>query len=97
VLWKGRWEAVLSVIMGINFILGVALMGKGMLMLGPLGASVGFGVQQAMQMLGSQGVGFASGEWKGVRGQPRHEMYAAIALLILAALVMAYGNTLTKA
>jgi hypothetical protein len=91
--WK---ELGLAVVMGFNFILGVALMGKGMLFLGPLGASVGFGVQQATQMLGSQGVGFASGEWRGIEGRPRHEMYLAIAILIAAALVMAYGNTLTK-
>jgi hypothetical protein len=71
-------------------------MGKGMLLLGPLGASVGFGVQQAMQMLGGQTVGFASGEWRGINGTPRHQMYLAIAVLIAAAVVMAYGNTLTK-
>jgi len=88
-------EAVLAIIMGVNFILGVALMGKGMLLLGALGASIGFGVQQAMQMLGSQGVGFAAGEWRGVR-TPRHLMYLAIALLIGAAVIMAYSNTLTK-
>ena len=91
--WK---ELGLAFFMGVNFIIGVAILGKGMLLLGPLGASVGFGVQQAMQMLGSQGVGFASGEWKGVMGTPRKQMYLAIAILIAAALVMAYGNTLTK-
>ena len=46
----------------------------------PLGASVGFGVQQAMQMLGSQTVGFASGEWRAVGGTPRRQMYLAIIL-----------------
>jgi hypothetical protein len=91
--WK---ELALAVIMGFNFILGVAIMGKGMLLLGPLGASVGFGVQQATQMLGSQSVGFASGEWRGIVGKPRRQMYLAIAILIAAALVMAYGNTLAK-
>ena len=89
-------EGALSVGIGCNFILGVALMGKGMLLLGALGASIGFGVQQAMQMLGSQTVGFASGEWRGVTGKPRNQMYFAIALLIAAAIVMAYSNTLTK-
>lgn len=89
-------ELGFAVFIGFNFILGVALMGKGMLLLGPLGASVGFGVQQATQMLGSQGVGFASGEWRGIVGKPRNQMYLAIAILIAAALVMAYGNTLTK-
>jgi L-rhamnose-H+ transport protein len=93
----GSWrELSLATFMGFNFILGVALMGKGMLLLGPLGASVGFGVQQATQMLGSQGVGFASGEWRGVIGSPRRQMYWAVAVLIAAALVMGYGNTLAK-
>ncbi|HEX4489481.1 MAG TPA: L-rhamnose/proton symporter RhaT [Terriglobales bacterium] len=96
VLWEAGRDLTFAIIMGVNFILGVALMGKGMLLLGALGASVGFGVQQAMQMLGSQGVGFASGEWRGVTGTPRKQMYLAIAILIAAALVMAYGNTLTK-
>ena len=75
---------------------GIVLMGSGMLWLGALGASVGFGIQQASQMIGSQGLGFISGEWKGVRGQPRNRMYLAIALLIVAAVVMAFGNTLAK-
>lgn len=96
VLWESLPEGAMSVGVGVNFILGVALMGKGMLLLGPLGASIGFGVQQAMQMLGSQGLGFASGEWRGITGKPRHEMYLAIAVLIVAAIIMAYSNTLTK-
>jgi hypothetical protein len=91
--WK---EVGLSVIMGINFSLATALMGKGMLLLGALGASVGWGIQQAMQMTGSQAVGFASGEWRGVLGTPRRQMYLAIAILIIAAMIMAYGNTLAK-
>ena len=96
VLLESWWELTLAIVMGLNFSIGVALMGKGMLLLGPLGASVGFGVQQATQMLGSQGVGFASGEWRGIAGAPRKQMYLAVAILIVAALVMAYGNTLTK-
>jgi L-rhamnose-H+ transport protein len=92
--WK---EVALSLIIGLNMALGVILMGKGMVMLGALGASVGFGIQQASQMLGGQGVGFISGEWKGVFGTPRVRMYAAIGVLIIAALVMAYGNSLAKA
>lgn len=96
VLWESWRELGLAILIGINFIAAVALMGKGMLLLGPLGASVGFGVQQAMQMLGSQAAGFATGEWHGILGKPRHQMYLAIMVLIAAALVMAYGNTLTR-
>ncbi|MHB9035959.1 MAG: L-rhamnose/proton symporter RhaT [Armatimonadota bacterium] len=89
-------EIGLAAIIGVQFCAAVALMGKGMLILGALGASVGFGIQQASQMLGGQGVGFISGEWRGVYGTPRKQMYGAIAVLIAAALIMAYGNTLAK-
>jgi hypothetical protein len=91
--WK---EAGLALIIGINSSLAVVLVGKGMLLLGALGASVGWGIQQAMQMTGSQAVGFVSGEWRGVLGTPRRQMYLAIAILIIAAAIMAYGNTLAK-
>jgi len=92
--WK---ELALAVIIGLNMAIGVVLMGKGMVMLRALGASVGFGIQQASQMLGGQAVGFISGEWKGVLGKPRSQMYIAIVVLILAAVIMAYGNSLAKA
>jgi hypothetical protein len=74
--------------------IAVALGNKGMLLLGALGASVGAGIQQAMQMVGGQGLGFMSGEWKGVDGTPRRQMYVAIVLLLIAAVIMAYSNTL---
>jgi len=91
------WSEIgLALIIGLNFAIGIALMGQGMLLLGALGASVGFGIQQASQMIGGQGVGFLSGEWRGVHGRPRYQMYSAIALLIAAAAVMAYGNALAK-
>jgi hypothetical protein len=96
VLFQSGKEVSLAVIIGIDFSLAVALMGKGMLLLGALGASVGFGVQQAMQMTGTQLLGFISGEWRGVQGKPRTQMYLAIAILLVAAVVMAYGNTLTS-
>jgi TRAP-type C4-dicarboxylate transport system permease small subunit len=67
-----------------------------MVWLGSLGASVGFGIQQAMQIIGGQGVGFISGEWHGVHGKPRNRMYLALVLLMVAAAIMAYGNYITK-
>ncbi len=65
-------------------------------MLGALGASIGVGIQQAMQMVGGQGTGFISGEWRGVHGKPRLQMYASIALLIIAAFIMAYSKTIKQ-
>jgi L-rhamnose-H+ transport protein len=94
VLGRNLKEVGLAAIIGMNFSIGVAMMGQGMLLLGAIGASVGFGIQQSTQMLGNQGVGFISGEWRGVSGTPRYQMVAAIVLLTLAATIMAYGNTL---
>ncbi len=98
--WKilvGSWrEAVLAALIGLNFCGAVALMGKGMLLLGALGASVSFGIQQSMQMLGNQGVGFISGEWRDVHGVPRKQMLIAIVILLGAAVLMAYSKTLVK-
>ena len=95
-LAKNPKEVGLAAVYGLTLVLGFACMGKGMILLGVLGASVGFGVQQAFQIVATQGVGFISGEWAGVIGKPRTQMYLAIAGLLVAAVIMAYGNTLTK-
>ncbi len=94
VLAESSKELALASIIGLQMCVAVALANKGMLLLGALGASVGAGIQQAMQMVGGQGLGFISGEWHGVYGTPRRQMYAAIVLLIVAAIIMAYSNTL---
>lgn len=91
--WK---EFALAIVIGINFSVAVTMMGVGMLLLGALGASIGIGIQQAMQTVGGQGLGFVSGEWRGVHGKPRYQMYLAIAMLLLATVVLTYGNTRPK-
>ncbi len=96
VLARSGKELGLAAIIGANMALGIVLMGKGMLLFGALGASVGFGIQQASQMLGGQGLGFISGEWRGVQGKPRRQMYTAIIILIIAAIIMAYSSNLAK-
>ena len=95
VFWRRPGEIALSFIMAAGMSVAIILLGQGMILLGALGASVGFGVQQAMQMLGGQSVGFISGEWRGVPRGPVLTMVAAIVLLILAAIIMGYGNSLT--
>ncbi len=85
-------EIVLSIIYGIFFFAPSLLMGKGMVMLGVLGASVGWGLVQGMLILGGQILGFASGEWRGVEGKPRKQVYGAIVLLIIAMAIIAFGR-----
>jgi hypothetical protein len=85
-------EFLLAVVIGANFTIAVSLMGKGMLLLGSLGASVGWGIYQAMQLTGTQLAGFASGEWRGVYGKPRLQIYTALGILLVASVVIALGK-----
>ena len=87
-------DFLLAVTISVNSVVAIVLNVRGMLWLGALGASVGFGIQQAMQMTGCQGLGFISGEWRGVHGRPRTQMYLAIAILMLAAIIMVVGKQL---
>jgi L-rhamnose-H+ transport protein len=88
-LFAHPMEIALSVGYGVLFFVPSALLGEGMLRLGPLGASVGWGLVQGALILGGQALGFLSGEWRGVEGRPRRQIYLAVALLIVAMTIMA--------
>ncbi len=88
-------EILLALLYGLLFFIPSALLGKGMLLLGALGASVGFGVVQGTLILGGQALGFLSGEWRGVSGKPRVHIYLAIGILVLSMAVLALGNSFT--
>lgn len=88
-------EIRFGAIAGLQFIFSIILLGRGMVLLGILGASIGFGIQQSMQVVGNQLVGFLGGEWKGVNGKPRKVMYAAIAIILCAVVIFALSNTMT--
>jgi hypothetical protein len=79
----------LSIIYGILFFASSVALGKGMLMLGNFGAALGWGIAQSTLILGGQALGFISGEWRGIEGQPRRQIYAAIVFLLIAMIVMA--------
>jgi L-rhamnose-H+ transport protein len=88
-------EISLSIIYGILFFAPSALLGQGMLLLGPLGASLGWGLVQGTLILGGQILGFLSGEWRGVGGKPRRQIYVAILLLIAAMTIMACSKAVS--
>ncbi len=94
-LFARKDEILYGSIAGVQLILSIVFMGRGMVSLGILGASIGFGIQQSMQVVGNQLVGFLSGEWKGVTGKPRNIMYAAIAIILGAVVILAFSNTMT--
>lgn len=88
-------EVLVGCLAGTQFILAIVLMGKGMILLGVLGASVGFAIQQSAQIMGNQLIGFASGEWRGIRGVPIRTMYWSILVIIAGVVVLAYSNTMS--
>jgi len=92
-LFARKYEIITGALAGLQFIVAAILLGRGMVFLGALGASVGYGIQQSMQMIGGQTIGFAGGEWKGVKGRPRRIMYLAIGVIFLAVSILAYSNT----
>jgi hypothetical protein len=47
---------------------------------------------QSIQILGNQAIGFASGEWHGVKGSPRTLMIISVIVLVIAVVVLAVGN-----
>jgi hypothetical protein len=87
-------EFFLSLVIGLNSAGSIALLGSGMLLIGPLGGSVGTGLQQIGFVLGGQFVGWISGEWRGAHGRPVRRIAMAVALLIAAAILIAAGNFL---
>jgi hypothetical protein len=91
-LWQSWGELLLAIAIGINVCLAAVLVGAGMRVLGPQGASVGLGIQPASWMLGGQIVGFLSGEWRGVDGAPRKKMYLAIVCLTTAVMILVSAN-----
>ncbi len=86
-------EIGLSAVYGVLFFAPSMLLGLGMLLLGSKGAAIGWGIVQGTLILGGQLLGFASGEWRGVTGKSRLQIYLAILVLIVAMVVM----TLAKA
>jgi hypothetical protein len=89
-------DLTLALVMGLHNTVALALWGKGTLLLGAIGASIGWGISRATQIISSQGLGFFSGEWRGVHGKPRFQMYLAIGILIIGGVIMAYGKRLAN-
>jgi hypothetical protein len=96
VLARHPREMGLALLYGLLFFIPSVLLGQGMLMLGRLGASVGWGLAQGTLILGGQFLGFVSGEWRGVGGRPRAQIYGAIVILIVAMMIFALANALAQ-
>ncbi len=82
-------DFLLSLVIGGLYVTLMLGMGNGMRMLGPLGASLGFGIYQTVQILVSQGIGVVSGEWRNTSVRTRLAMTLAVSLTLIGAAGMA--------
>jgi len=83
-------DFALTLLMPLCFVTSLLCMGNGMRMMGALGASLGFGLQQGLSILTAQGVGVFTGEWKGVLRRTQVLMIGAVVLMLATVCAMAF-------
>lgn len=87
-------DFMLSLPIGIITIVSFVMGSTGMVMLGALGASVGFGINQAMQIAASQAVGRFTGEWRGVPSEHIRTMTIAVIVLLASVAIVAVARAM---
>jgi L-rhamnose-H+ transport protein len=88
----GYW--FLAALMGAIWILSITLYGRGASMMGPLGDSVGWAVFYGCIIIFSALWGIIAGEWREGKGRPLRTLYAGLAILMFAIVILGYGDSL---
>jgi L-rhamnose-H+ transport protein len=104
---KGTWrnntgqgaghDFVLAVGMGILWFLAMIPYGMGAYYLGKLGTSVGWAINIAASLIIANTFGFLTGEWKIASATSRRVLFAGLAVLVGAMVLLAKGNSQTSA
>ena len=87
-------NASLSVLMGVAWMAGIGLYGMGARNLGPLGASLGWGILMSSMVLVANLFGIFTGEWSEAPRASKRMLGNGVMLLILAIAGLAYANSL---
>ena len=85
-----------SVCSGVQYIAYLIIFAFATVLMGALGAVIGNGVSQCVCTGGQQFIGFAFGEWKGVKGKPIKVFCIGIVLLVLGIVLLTVGSLLNK-
>lgn len=88
----GHWP--LAALMGLIWIVALAIYGRAAGMMGALGGSAGWAIYMGCTILISNILGIATGEWRDGKGTPLRTMYVAIAVILAAIGIIGYGNSL---
>jgi L-rhamnose-H+ transport protein len=103
-LRKGTWrnnlgkgashDFTLAVAMGLLWFLAMIPYGMGAYYLGRLGTSVGWAINIAASLIIANSLGFLTGEWKAASAVSRRVLFAGLAVLVGAMVLLAKGNSL---
>jgi L-rhamnose-H+ transport protein len=83
---------VLGALMGVLWLSGMALYGIGAGRMGKLGSSFGWAIMMSTMVLVSNGLGLATGEWRGAPGDSKRKLGLGILILVLAIATLGYAN-----
>ncbi len=86
------WDVFGAILMGLMWMGSIALYGVATTYLGPSGAAIGWGLFSIFVILAANLSGLAMGEWRGVGSQPLRKLGIGLAMLVLASVVIAWGN-----
>jgi L-rhamnose-H+ transport protein len=84
----------LAIIMGVVWVLSVTVYGRAAFFMGALGNSAGWAIYLGFCIFISNFWGIITGEWKQGKGKPLNIMYAGLAMLIAAVIIIGWGNSL---
>ena len=89
-------DAALSFGMGVFHFTSQVAYGAGAYYVGRLGTTVGFAVMISASIIIANLFGFVTGEWKTAARNSIRVLYLGLAVLIIAVLILAYGNGLVR-
>jgi len=98
--WSGYCKAgtsshwFLAALMGVSWVLSVTIYGRAAVLMGALGASAGWAITMGCCIAASNVWGILSGEWREGTGKPLRTMYVGLCVILLAIVVIGYGNSL---
>ncbi|MEX2170244.1 MAG: L-rhamnose/proton symporter RhaT [Pirellulales bacterium] len=80
--------------MAFIWMFSITLYGRGASMMGPLGGSAGWALFYCSIIISSTFWGIVSGEWRQGRGRPLRTLFSGLFILMVAIVILGYGNML---
>jgi len=92
--FRGPWavDTTMATLMGVFWMGAMSLYGVAAVYLGTLGTSVGWGLFQIFNIMAANVSGVLTGEWKNAPASAQRTLYAGLALLAVATVILAAGN-----